>query len=95
MTDFSSADILLSIITFIIVLVGIFFVIALFHIIRVLNDLRKIIMMIKEGSEIVREDARELYFKIKNEKNFFKKIFGVIVYGLRHRKVPKKVKRKK
>lgn len=95
MENFTNADILLSIITFVIVLIGIFFAVALFYIIKVLNDLRKIAAMVKEGSEAVRDDARALYHKIKSEKNLLKKILGIFMYTVQKKKVSKRSARKK
>lgn len=95
MENLSNIEILLSIIAFVVLVLGILVSIALIFAIRILNDFRKIADMIKHGGETVGSDIKKFYESVKKSEKFWGKLFGALFYGFLERNIFRKSKEDK
>lgn len=98
MDDFLKMDIFFAVTTAVVTLCGIFGLVALFYLIRILHKVNYIAQNVREESDYIRDDISTLRDKIKSEgmkfkhiSDFFSNIYGPRTSTRRHAKVDKEL----
>ncbi len=96
MDDFLKMDIFFAVTTAVVTLLGVFGLVALFYIIRILHKVDYIAHNVREESDSIRDDIENLRAKVKSEgmkwkhfADFFGNIAGNRPSSRRHRTVDK------
>lgn len=94
MNEVLQSDIFFFVTTAVVIVVGILLIVAIGYVIKILRDVKKGIDYVKEGSVVVREEAKVFIEKVKTEKNLIKKI-GALIFAAIGWKAKRAVRRTK